>query len=274
MKKTKWEDRELSFLIENVGLLTHQEIADRLGRTKGAVQTKSNKLGLVKSKYTYNSGFFEEIDTEEKAYWLGFIYADGYIIFNERTRNYELGIELQIKDSTHLEKFNKALDGNISISSRKRVCNLNNKEYETCLIRIYNKRMVQSLMNYGVVQNKSKKISLPALRTDLMTHFVRGFFDGDGCITLDSQHNHPKADFTSGSLLFLQDLRAWLYENGVGSYICQEREETFRLFIRGMKNYDNFYNLIYEDSTIYLDRKKNKKEEIYRQYNVALRLPR
>ena len=57
--------------------------------------------------YTLNENFFETIDTEDKAYWLGFIYADGYIT-KSKTGQHNLGIKLSIKDLAHLQKF--ALD--------------------------------------------------------------------------------------------------------------------------------------------------------------------
>lgn len=72
------------------------------------------KINKHKSTYFINENIFEKIDTEEKAYWLGFIYADGYV----STNTYAFGIELSIKDIDHLIKFKKFLswDGEIKIS--------------------------------------------------------------------------------------------------------------------------------------------------------------
>lgn len=62
-------------------------------------------------RYVYNKYFFEVIDTEEKAYWLGFIYADGY--HNEKYHS--IKITLKTSDYEHLLKFNKAIDGNLTL---------------------------------------------------------------------------------------------------------------------------------------------------------------
>lgn len=274
---SRWTDEEIKYLIENYQNFSQKELGEKLGRTKNAVQVKIGKLGLSMntSKYTYDKNFFEVINTEEKAYWLGFIYADGYVVYNPNTRNYELGIELQLGDKNHLKKFNKSLKGNVEVSERTKKCNLNGKMYTQCLIRFYNKKMVEDLIKLGVVPNKSKTLqTIPSIDEKLVRHFIRGYFDGDGCITFDNQHNHPKADFTSGSIEFLNDIRAWMYKCGVGSYTYQEREDTYRLFIRGLNNFDKFFNLLYSDSTIYLDRKFKRKISIYEEHNVAQRLPR
>lgn len=271
----KWTEEELNFLRENNSKMTHKEISEILGKTKSAVQLKANRLGLTKSKYTYNENFFQEIDTEEKAYWLGFIYADGYVVNNEKNGTYEVAIELQYNDFNHLKKFNKSLKGNIEVKQREKVCNLNGKIYKMCQIRMYSKKMVKDLELFGVMQNKTKQLDkIPNIPKELIHHFIRGYFDGDGCVCLDKQHNHPKADFTCGSLNFLEDIKKWLNSNDIGGYTFQEKSGTYRLFIRGMKNFDKFFNLLYKDYTICLDRKLKKKNSIYRECKVAQRLPR
>lgn len=272
---SKWTEKEIEFLKENHQNKTYSELAELLCKTRSAVQLKSNRLGLSKSKYTYNQDFFDEIDTEEKAYWLGFIYADGYVIYNEKNRNYELGMELQIGDIEHLKKFNKSLNGNIEVKDRNKICNLNGKEYKMCQIRIYSKKIVSDLEKYGVVQNKSKKIcNIPNIPKNLIHHFIRGYFDGDGCVCLDSKHKHPKADFTSGSIEFLEELKKYFMNNNINCYTFQEKNGTYRLFIRGLNNFENFFNLIYKNQTICLERKLKKKISIYNEYKVARRLPR
>lgn len=100
---TKWSEEEIRFLKNNYKEMTYQELADKLHRTKSAVDLKINRLGLKKSKYTYNSNYFNVIDTPEKAYWLGFIAADGCVSINSKTNSGELTIKLQISDNDHLK---------------------------------------------------------------------------------------------------------------------------------------------------------------------------
>ena len=76
--RTNWSDEDYLFLKKHYEELTYKEIGEKIGKTKSAVQNKMRILGLQKpDKYYYNKHFFDVIDTEEKAYWLGFFYADG-----------------------------------------------------------------------------------------------------------------------------------------------------------------------------------------------------
>ena len=270
----KWEEHELKFLKDNYELMIHQEIADELGRTKVAVDVKLKKMRLIRdSKYKYNQNFFKEINTEEKAYWLGFIYADGCVVYNEKTRNYELCIKLQKGDYKHLKKFNKAIEGNLEVTTFTREMNFNHKEYDGCEIRFYSKQLATDLISHGVIPNKTLVMELPFIKEGLIHHFIRGYFDGDGCISKDSKKRRTfQVNFTSGSLKFLELLRKELYKNNVNSYFYQENNNTYRLYIKGLNNCNKFLEYIYKDATIYLERKFIKKNNIYQEYDVAQRL--
>ena len=104
--RTNWSDEDYLFLKKHYEELTYKEIGEKIGKTKSAVQNKMRILGLQKpDKYYYNKHFFDVIDTEEKAYWLGFMYADGYIT----SKSFRIGLSLAIKDIEHLRKFNAFL---------------------------------------------------------------------------------------------------------------------------------------------------------------------
>ena len=99
MEKKQWTSEEIDFLKENYETTSKVDIANKLNRTPTAIKVKANKLGLKKpEKYYYNHDFFENINTEEKAYWLGFIYADGSIssqpLKNLTRKNYNFEISL------------------------------------------------------------------------------------------------------------------------------------------------------------------------------------
>ena len=267
--RQQWKEEEIKYLIDNYKIKTNREISEVLGRTKTAIDVKANKLGLKSSKYYYNEKYFEKINTEEKAYWLGFIYADGYVV-HSGIYGKEFGIELQAKDINHLKKFNKSVNGNLKINKFKKKCNLNNKTYDMCSIRIYRKNFVESLEKWGVIENKTFDIKFPNINEELIRHFIRGYFDGDGCVTKNKEY--IKYDFTSGNISFLEELRCILYKNNIKSYIYKEKENTYRLCIGGMLNCDIFYNYLYKDSNIYLDRKFNKKNSIYDELNIDIRI--
>ena len=117
--------------------------------------------------------YFNDIDTKEKAYWLGFLYADGYM----ETRNqkpYRLGIQIGKDDEVLIDRFIETLD-----------LNPNSKHYRerdnTVYVRFVNKTTISDLVKWGVVPRKSKIIELPKLsKRDLYLAFLLGVFDGDG----------------------------------------------------------------------------------------------
>ena len=269
----KWSNEETDFLKKNYIKYSNQELSEILKRTKSSVQLKISKLGLKRpDKYFYDKDFFENINTEEKAYWLGFIYADGYVYYSEEKRNYELGIELQIGDINHLRKFNKSINGNLEVKITEKYDKRYEKTYRHCIIRLHDKKLVEDLNKNGVVQNKSYIIKFPNLRNDLIVPFIRGFFDGDGCLQLNKQRQCHRFDFACASIDFVNKLRDILYNNyNINSYITQDKN-IYRLNIRGLTNAYLFGKLLYDNSTMYLDRKYNKFYNIVEEYNIKNRI--
>jgi len=267
-----WTDNEIKILKDNYEKMTSKQLAKIINRSKCAIDIRINKLGLVRRKYFYQFDYFRNIDTPEKAYWLGFICADGSV------NKDEVSIKLQASDIGHLKKINKALRGNVKPTEFERQCNLNDKWYKGCQIRFHSREMIEDLNNNGVHQNKSLTIEYPNVKAELNSHFVRGYFDGNGCITKTShksknfKHHYVRCDFTCGSIKFVEKLREVLNLSDIKSYICQEKNNTYRLRIGGMQNVDKFFNYIYKDAKIYLDRKYNKKIHLYESLNIEQRL--
>ena len=274
----QWTDDEIDFLKSHYKEMTYKELSQQLHKTKNAVDLKINRLGLKKEKYTYNRDYFETIDSGDKAYWLGFIHADGSVSINEKLNSCELSIKLQGKDIEHLKKFNKCIDGNNKIDIFNRQCNFNDKYFDGCQIRLYSEKMVHDLAKYGIVPNKSLIIGFPDIPNQFIPDFIRGVFDGDGCICKSSAKLKDKAyvkcDFTSGSMLFLTELRQVLFGYGIKSYIYNNHDDIYKLVIGGMQNCDNFLHLIYDDANIYLDRKYSKKKRLYEELHIEQRLLR
>lgn len=276
-KNSEWDKRELQYLRDNYLAESNQDIAKKLGRSPKAVQVKLSKLGLKRpDKYSYNVNFFDKIDGEEKAYWLGFLYADGYVCQCER--NSEVGIELSARDVEHLRKFNKSLNGNISPSFKNRKEGKIHSTDGIVSFRIYNKKMVEDLIKWGCTKNKTFSIKMPPIKdVELIWHFIRGYFDGDGSIYIDKTRDFIGFNFSSGSKEMLEQLRTFLYENGVYSYLSIEKRkddrfdtahECYKLLITGMNNAFTFGEKIYKNSTIFLDRKRQKFDNAVEQYNI------
>lgn len=294
-KEYPWTQKELDFLNSNYNNMTYREIAHELGRTLDAVRSKAALLGIVKDSYYCDVDYFKEINTEEKAYWLGFIFADGWTYLSKSTEAGCLGIELQAGDVGHLKKFNKSIHGNYKIDFRTRSSeetlgryfkkhhkfyNLKNS-YETCFIRIYSRKFTDNLINNGVIPNKSLVKQFPnTIPDNLMPHFIRGYFDGNGCVSAGknsaNQINSIIFSFFSGSECFITDLRNHLIKHNI---YCSEIHKEMNLdkteytsfSFTIYSNYNNskkFYDYIYENCSIYLDRKYYKAKNIISKLSV------
>ena len=172
---------------------SRQEVADIFGVTVSSIQNKVRRMKLTR-KPNKNIRFFKDIDTEEKAYWLGFIYADGYVVYNKEQGNYELGIELSDIDKEHLSKFNKHFNNELKISSRQRIFK-NGKLIKMCNIRIYSRDLVEDLISNKVVPNKTYSNIFPIIEDEkLFFHFfLLIYFYPDGI--LQNHYHQSSIDF-------------------------------------------------------------------------------
>ena len=249
-------------------------IANKLKVSIGTISSsiKRQKIGHNCSeaarKYHFNERFFSEINTEEKAYWLGFIYADGYISL-AANYSYSIGISLAEKDRNHLKKFIKSLDGNNQIKdySQNTLYKVGTK-YSRVLL--YSKLMYGDLIKQGVFEHKTNILKWPqSLPEKLENHFIRGYFDGDGCLThvLRKKNNH-RLDFAIKILstdAFLTELYKRLKQTNITTplrfYKRKEHQTVSSLEISGNNNVEKVLNYMYKDATIYLDRKYDKYNE-------------
>lgn len=219
-----------------------------------------NKYNITKNssrKYTCNFDFFEKIDNEEKAYWLGFLYADGYV----RVRKSSSEMKLKIIDKEHLEKFNKSLESNYPITKVK--------ETNCWQISISNRKIVQDLVDKGCFQKKSLVLKYPSeniLSIELQRHFIRGYFDGDGCIYFQIDKPKKIVNFL-GTLDFLEKIKSLLTDNEINGII--RKRTNCKIFELSYGKYDDILKiqkLFYENSYYYLERKKKKFDIFYQIY--------
>lgn len=266
-KNNKWSEEEISFIKDHYQDMTTNEIAKHLNRTPKAVHVKKSRLGLKDAPiYSYDRNKFEKILTEEDAYWLGFLYADGYVCYSNRSWWY--GVELQYGDIGHLKKLNKYMNGNMHIDTFYKKSPTSDNICKMCKLAYYSKQLFTNLVNCGCTPRKSKTITMPfnTVPDELMRHFIRGYFDGDGTcgIYKHSQRKHlqyPSSKITSGSKVFVNQIKEYLDNISIKSYIYITNEQNYDLYVRGKENCVNFLSYMYDNSNIYLDRKY----EIYKQ---------
>lgn len=171
--------------------LSGLKIAKKYDISAPAIYHWFQKLGLKARddrektlKYTCDSNYFEKIDREDKAYWLGFIYADGYITKRGDGGSPRLGIAISEKDKKHLEYFRYCIKTNAPINTYTQKGGYgNNTVY--CRIIISDPKIVNDLIDKGCYYNKTNIVKFPTreqVPEDMIKHFIRGYFDGDGSI--------------------------------------------------------------------------------------------
>lgn len=142
----------------------------------------------VKTKYTFNHSFFNKINTEEKAYFLGFLLADGHTSYKE------VMLHLNVKDRHIIDTFIKSINGNNKIAIRNTKAIFNKKLYtsKSAGVSLRSDEMLNALKKLGFTNNKSKGIQIPKIEKDLQKHFWRGVWDGDGYVSCNNRISKQK----------------------------------------------------------------------------------
>lgn len=209
--------------------------------------------------YSINKDVFKKIDTEEKAYWLGLLYADGYVD-NDR------GVELSLKqeDIAHVEKFKQFLETDAPIKDK--TINLNCKSFRAARLSIGCKSLAEDLVKLGCFKNKSLSLKFPTeeqVPKHLIHHFMRGYFDGDGSIhaSTPAKGNGTKLQRVVqivGTKEFLDEYMKHLYDIGITKTKYQRHGKAFGVSHGGNNKVQKIYDFLYKDATVYLDRKYTK----------------
>lgn len=272
-KELPWEEWELNFVKDNYMEMATKEIAEILDRSPSAIGLKASRMGMKKYPYYCDYHYFDEIDTEEKAYWLGFIASDGWISKNEKNNSGAIGIELQYGDIGHLRKFNKSIGGNYQITDRWRSCSISThpeKLNHMCCIRIFSIKMYDSLEKLGLSKDKSYTVGIPDLREDLLRHYLRGYFDGDGCFCLSNKSFD--ISYITASEKMASDIIDSLSKIGIIIHDNTYKTEYGTIMHRPeiYKNSEKikFLDWIYKDSSVYLDRKYKKYLKAKQKYDT------
>lgn len=197
--------------------------------------------------YKYNRNFFESINTESQAYWAGFIAADG----NVRKDFLKMRIELNIKDKNHLFKFREDIQGDMPIKESVRTNN------HSCYIDLNSVDICKDLNRLGITPNKSLSldINFNLIPINLIPHFIRGYFDGDGslCHTAMDGKIRWQVSFI-GTEKFLKDIMFYIQKE----HCISTCGNNYRFNFSKFKDVKDITDFMYKNATIYLDRKYEK----------------
>ena len=146
---------------------------------KAGVDRRSNRDNS--RRYRVNHNYFSIIDTPEKAYWLGFFFADGYV--TSRGNQKMCGVSLNVKDRQHLLQLASDLDSNYPVHDYSGETSYGYVEYARLLVT--SPTMYSDLISYGCTELKSLTLAAPnSLPEEFVPDFIRGYFDGDGSFAM------------------------------------------------------------------------------------------
>ena len=223
------------------------EIGRIMGVDRKSVSDNLKKLGLSTERNPIIKNIFHEIDSEEKAYWLGMLYSDGSV----NKTNGQVTLGLNEKDLLHLEKLKKFLQCNNKISYSKKT-----KSYRLtfCCANI-----TKDLKKLGCYPNKSLTLSFPSndqVPEHLKRHFMRGYIDGDGCLCFTDKTYC--FSFTGTESFINEAIKFFNWKSCKLDSAGQNK--TWRC---GDKKFVPVYlDTLYKDASIYLDRKYEKYKQM------------
>ena len=214
----------------------------------------------MSKRLKYDDDYFNEINNSFKAYWLGFIFADGCIDKYDR-----LHINLAKYDKSHLEKFLIQLNSNIEIRDRK------NNIGEYVNLSIKNSNIVKSLYSLGVNYNKTYDSKMPKIEEKYISDWFRGYFDGDGSIGMYKDKTMKYGFIPKANIAVLSDdmtnfISSILKNKNIKHSINKDKKSNLNhINIRSINSVIKMFEFIYNNSNIdnRLERKYNKFYDVY-----------
>ena len=230
-------------------------IAEKYNVSDETIRRWLNILGIKRrsAKYHVNQNYFDVIDDQNKAYILGLLYADGY----NNVKNHCVSITLQEKDKHILESISNLVESDRPLrfvnNSKK------NQNWSDCYqLMLTNEHLSKTLENYGVIQAKSLVLQFPHwLDESLLSHFLRGYIDGDGHI---SKKKSGGGVSLVGTEHFCTAVQNTLKDKlGIESkiYVPKNAKSTRILIINRKSDSKVFLDFIYNDVNLFLKRKFN-----------------
>lgn len=216
-------------------------------------------------KYYCKEDIFENIDSHDKSYWLGFLFADGNIYTPKGKDGGNKGIRIELclkeEDYYHLHNFSVFLESNYPV--KPKLVKLNEKEILVYRISIGSVKMGKDLISHGCIPNKSLILEYPKdLSDEYFPSFLCGYFDGDGCLSFIKRGKTSSSNQLSlmGTASFLQTIKEKLLDAGIETgaiYNAGRESKAYVLPIRA-NSHACFFNLIYHKASYMLGRKFDK----------------
>lgn len=219
-------------------------------------------------RYNVNENYFDVIDTQEKAYVLGLLYSDGSNNPDKST----VSISLQEEDRDLLEQVRLLIgsDKPLEYLDYSKKTDFGYRYKNQFRLLVFSKHICDSLTRLGVIKNKSLKTTFPAfLERSLIPHFIRGVYDGDGSVYMQckSTNNHAITLTITATDNFCCGMKEVVEsELGINCHVYDAscHNGITKVFTLSGRNISKtFLDWIYQDATIYLQRKYDRYVSYY-----------
>lgn len=216
-----------------------------------------------------NERLFENINSEESAYFLGLLISDGNVFKDDTGRQASISITLDLKDEYMLEKFKEVVNSNTTVSHDGRGCGQ---------IAVRSNLMAKDLSKYGVIPRKSYSTYLPQVSEEWMSHLIRGIFDGDGSILAKPSPNNDGYNRFLHSISFCgtHELMTNISDYAFKKLQLNQKPTVYdyadrnlsEVKIQNIDDITKFGLWMYQNSTIFLKRKKDIFNNFLSHYNI------
>ncbi len=254
-------------LYVNQGLSTAQ-VGERMGTDQSVAFSTLKRLGVKMRptggvrQYRLDESYFDQIDTEQKAYFLGLLYADGSMchMHEKDFTRWTTTLSLHEEDGYMVEALRDAVH-----PERDRPVYQTRNQVR---LIINSQRILEALGRLGCVERKSFILQFPTseqVPNHLLRHFIRGYFDGDGCITWNHKVNHIQASFgLVGSQPFCEGVAEKLSPlvGPIQTHICKHSPNIYYATAGKQSTLRSIYHYLYDEATIFLRRKREKYDRL------------
>lgn len=220
---------------------------------------------LMPRRTTLNEKYFESISSERVAYFFGLLCADGCVV----KRMNRLAFTLKRTDGYLVELFRKEIESGCKVTYHKPKLG----SMQTT-VQIYSEKVVSDLIRLGCVERKSLTMRMPEIHKDFFWDFIRGYFDGDGWVTIATGGGRKyKRIGLIGSIPFITEFRDILLKDyKIKSCLSIGKGENYaELIISTQQSVFEVRNYMYNNSTVSMNRKK---EIFYMDINLGLKYSR
>lgn len=253
-----WTSEEINFLEKHIHKLTYKQMSKLINRSPASIQSKIRYLPFQQKikKHPVNSNFFK-VWSNDMAYVLGFIAADGNICHSGKAHTLHIACD----DKDIIEKIKIALDYKGPVHEKYR---FNGKISYS--LRICDPIIFQDLQMLSVTERKSLTFTPPKIPKSLVRHFIRGYFDGDGSVSLRNIPYPSKlnvsiytASLEMGKYLhqMMSDILKDLYSGNMLTHLAHQKTPYYTIHL-GHKAAIKLFTYMYKGVDLYLERKYKK----------------